>query len=332
MQVQDTGTSNTTAAPKRTSAPAKTSAAAVVKESAAGMPSLAVVIPAFNEEGAVRATVAEVKSVLDTLGLRYEIVVVDDGSKDNTKAEADASGARVIHFANNVGYGHALKAGIAATRSDLVAILDADGTYPADALPEMIRLAGHCDMVVGDRGEAMSNVPLVRRPAKWMLSRLASVLAQRKINDLNSGLRVFRRDALEQFISLLPNGFSFTTTITLCMLASNYEVAYLPIVYGKRVGHSKIRAKHFFNFILLVIRLTVYFQPLRIFLPIGGLLFVAGAGKTIYDVIKGDLSESAVAGLLGAIMIWALGLLADMIARLHLRPQLQRGVDSQAAQ
>ena len=133
---------------------------------------LAVVIPAFNEEGAVRSTVTEVSRVLVAAGISHEIVVVNDGSTDNTRAEATASGARVIHFAENVGYGHALKAGIAATNSTFVAILDADGTYPPEVLPQMLDLALASDMVVGDRGAAMSNVPLLRRPAKWIwLSR-----------------------------------------------------------------------------------------------------------------------------------------------------------------
>jgi glycosyltransferase involved in cell wall biosynthesis len=286
---------------------------------------LAVIIPAFNEEGAVRATVIDVRRVLTEAGVTHEIVVVNDGSVDNTRAEAQASGARVIHFAENVGYGHALKAGIAATTSDLVAILDADGTYPAETLPEMIAMSDYSDMVVGDRGAAMANVPIIRRPAKWVLNNLASLLAQRKINDLNSGLRVFRRPALERFVHLLPDGFSFTTTITLCMLASNLRVTYLPITYGQRVGHSKIRARHFFNFILLVVRLTAYFQPLRIFLPVGAFLFGVGFLKAIYDVFMMDLSETAVFGILGGIMVWSLGLLADMISRIHLQPTIRAG-------
>ena len=298
------------------------------RQAPAVSPTLAVVIPAFNEEGAVRATVAAVQEVLGPSGLIFEIVVVDDGSQDNTRAEALASGARVIHFSENVGYGHALKAGIAATQSDLVAILDADGTYPPEYLIEMVKLAAVSDMIVGDRGAMMSNVPFIRRPAKWLLNGLASTLAQRKINDLNSGLRVFRRPSLERFITLLPDGFSFTTTITLCMLASNLKVTYLPIVYGKRVGHSKIRAGHFFNFILLVVRLTCYFQPLRVFLPVGAALFVIGVAKGIYDLFLMNLSQTAVFGILGAIMIWSLGLLADMISRLLLQPQTRRGEDS----
>lgn len=304
--------------------PARSRAAAAAKPRSARLakaPSIAIVIPAYNEEGAVRATVAEVRRVMDGLDNPYEIVVVNDGSRDNTLAEAQASGARVVNFPTNVGYGHALKAGIAATQSDLVAILDADGTYPPDALPQMIQTALTADMVVGDRGAAMNNVPFIRRPAKWMLNGLASLLAQRKINDLNSGLRVFRRASLVRFVQLLPDGFSFTTTITLCMLASNLRVEYQPILYGQRVGHSKIRAAHFLKFLLLVIRLTVYFQPLRVFLPLGLALFVLGVAKGIYDIFLMNLSETAVFGVLGAIMIWSLGLLADMVSRLHLRPQ-----------
>jgi hypothetical protein len=170
----------------------------------------------------------------------------------------------------------------------------------------------------------MKGVPMIRKPAKWILNSLASYLAQHKITDLNSGLRVFRRPELERFLHLLPNAFSFTTTITLCMLASGFNVAYLPITYGKRVGTSKIKARDFFRFMLLVCRLTVYFQPLRVFLPIGAFLFLLGFAKAIYDLFLDNLSETAIFGMLGAFMVWSLGLIADMIARLHLRPPDRR--------
>ncbi len=280
---------------------------------------LSVVVPAYNEEGAVRSGVEHVLKVLAENNIDGEVVVVDDGSTDNTLAEAQASGARVIHYPDNVGYGHALKTGIASSDSEYVAIIDADGTYPAEALPRMLELAAGSDMVVGNRGSAMMNVPFVRRPAKWMLNSLANFLAGRKIDDLNSGLRVFKRPSLERFVPLLPDGFSFTTTITLCMLAAQMKVLYEPIVYGTRVGHSKIRAKHFFNFVLLVVRITVFFQPLRVFLPLGAILFGLGVMKAIYDLFLLNLSQSAMFAMLAAIMIWSLGLLADMISRLPLR-------------
>lgn len=281
---------------------------------------LSVVIPTYNEEGAIRDTVASVHDVLTRLGIEFDIIVVNDGSTDGSRAEAEKTAARVIHCPQNAGYGATLKRGIAAGNSKYVAILDADGTYPPSELPRMLELAKDADMVVGDRGAAMSNVPLVRRPAKFMLNSLANYLARRKIPDLNSGLRVFKRSSLIRFIPLLPAGFSFTTTITLCMICSDLQVVYHPIEYGRRIGKSKIRPVDFFNFILLVLRAIVLFSPLRVFLPLGAMLFAAGTMKFIYDVVVGNLSESAIFGILAAIMIWSLGLIADMIARLHLRP------------
>lgn len=283
-------------------------------------PAVSVVIPAYNEENAVIPTIEKVREVLGGAGIDYELVVVNDGSKDGTLAAAESTGVRVVNFPQNGGYGRALKAGIAVTSAPLVAIIDADGTYPAEVLPKMIEMAAYNEMVVGDRGAAMKGVPMIRKPAKWILNNLASYLAQHKITDLNSGLRVFRRPELERFLHLLPNAFSFTTTITLCMLASGFNVSYLPITYGKRVGTSKIKAKDFFRFMMLVCRLTVYFQPLRVFLPIGAVLFLIGFAKAIYDIYIDNLSETAVFGMLGAVMVWSLGLIADMIARLQLRP------------
>jgi hypothetical protein len=175
------------------------------------------------------------------------------------------------------------------------------------------------DMVVGARNASMTNVPLIRRPAKYMLNNFANFLARRKIPDLNSGLRVFRRRSLLGFLPLLPSGFSFTTTITLCMLCSDLTVEYVPIEYRRRIGKSSMRATDFFRFLLLVVRAIVLFSPLRVFIPLGAFLFLCGLAKLAYDIVIGNLSESAVLGLLGAVMIWSLGLLADMVAKLHLR-------------
>ncbi len=262
----------------------------------------------------------EVHKALSSLSLTFDIIVVDDGSTDGTRQAAEKSGARVVYNHENSGYGASLKRGMAAGNSEYVAIIDADGTYPAESLPLMWEQAQSAGMVVGARDSSMTNVPLIRRPAKFVLNSLANYLALRKIPDLNSGLRIFRRSALESFVPLLPSGFSFTTTITLCMICSNLQVVYLPIKYGKRIGKSKIRFTDFFNFILLVLRAIVLFSPLRVFLPLGAVLFAFGIVKLGYDIVIGDLSESAIFGLLAAIMIWSLGLIADMIARLHLRP------------
>ena len=281
-------------------------------------PAIAVIIPAYNEQDAVRATVEQVRRALDGGAVSHEIVVVNDGSSDDTMAEARAGGARVIDFRRNNGYGHALKAGIAASDAELIAILDADGTYPPEALPAMVRMAASCDMVVGDRGRGMNNVPLIRRPAKWLLGALASFLARRRINDVNSGLRVFRRRAVVRFLPLLPDGYSFTTTITLCMLASGLTVVYHPIAYGRRIGHSKIKARHFFKFVFLVFRLTILFRPLRIFLPLGAMLLAIGALAAARAASLADASPVAVVGVAGALVVWLLGLWAETLARARL--------------
>ena len=201
-----------------------------------------------------------------------------------------------------------------------MAILDADGTYPPYYLPSMLAMCRDQDMVVGDRGAGMKNVPWIRKPAKWVLNTFASFLAERKLNDLNSGLRVFRKSELVPFIPLLPQKFSFTTTITLCMSCNGKRMIYTPIQYGKRVGKSKIRPVDFINFLILVLRMTVLFNPLRVFIPMGLGLMALGMVKFIYDIWMDNLSETTIFAFLSALIIWSLGLIADMISRLHLRP------------
>jgi glycosyltransferase involved in cell wall biosynthesis len=281
---------------------------------------LSVVIPAYNEEGGIGRTVTEVHESLSSLPIDFEIIVVDDGSIDGTREAAERAGAKVISTGENRGYGAALKIGITAGTSAYVAIIDADGTYPASSLPEMLDIARNADMVVAARSARMKNVPLIRQPAKFILSKFANFLAQRKIPDLNSGLRVFRRTSLVRFLPLLPTGFSFTTTITLCMVCTDLIVKYVPIDYRRRIGRSSMRATDFFNFLMLVLRAIVLFNPLRVFMPIGSVLFVLGGTKLIYDLwFVGNLSETAVLGILAATIIWTFGLMADMVSRLHLR-------------
>jgi len=274
-----------------------------------------VVIPAFNEEAAVGEEITKVAEVLSEAGIEYEIIVVDDGSEDRTAERAAAAGATVIRHPENIGYGASLKTGIRRARYDWIVITDADGTYPASAIPEMLSRAGKYDMVVGARIGDEVHVPTLRKPAKWLLQKLASYLAERQIPDLNSGLRVMRRSVVEVYEHVLPSGFSFTTTITLSMLCNGYLVAYVPINYHQRVGESKIRPKHAYDFFILILRTIVYFNPLKVFLPLGAVLFVGATAKFIYDVTLENLSESAVLGFLAAILIWAIGLLSDQIAR-----------------
>lgn len=224
----------------------------------------------------------------------------------------------MIRSSQNRGYGASLKAGIQKADSEIIIITDADGTYPAEAMPELLEKSADYDMVVGARVGENVNIPFSRKPAKWFLRKLAGYLAGRKIPDLNSGLRVLHKSAVENFYNILPSGFSFTTTITLAMLCNDYLVYYHPIEYHRRIGESKIRASHAYQFLMLILRTMVFFNPLKVFLPLGAALFLVGFGKFIYDLFIGNLSESAIMGFLGAFIIWAIGLLSDQIARIGL--------------
>jgi glycosyltransferase involved in cell wall biosynthesis len=280
---------------------------------------VSVIIPAFNEGPHVAEQVREVERVLSESGWTYEIIVVDDGSTDDTAARADATGVRVLRRARNRGYGAALKLGVQRARYGYILITDADGTYPVEAIPGLLAAAERNAMVVGARTGASVQVPLIRRPAKAFIRWLASYLSGEPIPDLNSGLRVMRRDLVQRYAHLLPDGFSFTTTITLASISNGHPVEYLPIDYRARLGTSKIRARHAYDFTLLVLRVIVYFNPLKVFIPLGATLAVLGLAKLVYDIFRDNLSESAVFALLGALIIWSVGLLADQNARMAVR-------------
>ena len=276
---------------------------------------VSVVIPAYNEGDHVAAQLRAVRETMERSGWPFEIIVVDDGSVDRTAIEADSTGARVLRRVKNVGYGAALKLGIQHARYGWILITDADGTYPVESIPALLAVAERNSMVVGARLGKSVHIPLVRRPAKWFLRRLASYLAGQNLPDINSGLRLMRRSLVERYESLLPDGFSFTTTITLAAACNGHAVEYIPIDYHARLGQSKIRAKHAYDFTLLILRTIVIFNPLKVFIPLGAVLFAAGMAKFIYDVPRRNLSESAVLALIGGLVIWAVGLLADQNTR-----------------
>jgi glycosyltransferase involved in cell wall biosynthesis len=276
---------------------------------------LSVVIPAFNEEIAVSRVVHEVREVCNSARVRCEVLVVDDGSSDDTARSAKRAGARVIQHRTNRGYGAALKTGISSATFDVVAITDADGTYPARYLPELLDALDRSDMVVGSRTGANVSIPMLRLPAKWVLRQMANYVAGTRIPDLNSGMRVFRRDVALQYFHLLPDRFSFTTTITIALHCDSYVVTYIPIDYLKRSGKSKIVPWDAGNFAILILRMAMFFRPLRVFLPLALACGIYGIAKMTVDLTHDpNISASAILGMMSALLIVLIGMLGDAIA------------------
>lgn len=275
------------------------------------------VIPAYNEEKAISSVLDDLEAALNTIPRPREILVIDDGSTDGTAAAAERPGVTVVKRGVNLGYGASLKLGLRQATHDLVVITDADGTYPADRIADLLSAMDSADMVVGARTSQNVHIPRVRRFPKWCLRKLAGFLTRRPIPDLNSGLRVFRKAQVESYRHLLPNGFSFTTTITLAYHSDGRIVRYIPIDYERRTGRSKIRpVADTYNFILLILRTVLYFDPMRIFMPPALLTMSLTGAALCYDIFwLRNLSDKSLTGMMITTMLFGLALLGDLIVR-----------------
>ena len=286
---------------------------------------MTVVLPVFNEVGHLAQEVKRIRSALERSGRSFEIVVVDDGSDDGSgEALEQLDGIRLLRFATNRGTGSARKAGTLAARGRVVVWTDCDLTYPNEDIPRLVdALDEGYDQVVGARTSEQGTLRALRVPAKWLVRALASYLTDTKIPDLNSGLRVFRREVAVQFVHLLPTGFSCVTTITMTFLANGYSVRYLPIDYFPRAGKSKF---HWWadtrRYVLQVVRMVLMFNPLRVFGPVGLVLLGAGALKTVYDLMEkhGRIATNTILVVLAASMVIMIGLLSDLVVQLN-RPR-----------
>jgi glycosyltransferase involved in cell wall biosynthesis len=279
------------------------------------MKKIGVVIPAYNEQAGVQPVVKQILRVMQEHDIEAEVIVVDDGSTDQTAQAAAAAGARVLRHRSNRGYGASLKTGISAAPYEYIVITDADGTYPSERIPELLERLEHADMVVGARVGRNVHIPLVRRPAKWVLNKLANYLTGAKIPDLNSGMRAFRRNIAMQYFPILPDQFSFTTTITLAMFCDKYAVAYVPIDYHRRTGHSKIVAWDAGSFAILILRTAMLFRPLRVFIPLVLFCLTYGIVKMSIDVVRDpNISASAMLAFMSALLILLIGMLGDALA------------------
>jgi glycosyltransferase involved in cell wall biosynthesis len=283
-------------------------------------PDVSVVLPCYNERDHVEQELKRIRAALDAAGMTYELICVDDGSTDGTREVLQKiPGVRLILFPRNQGSGTARRIGTQEATGRVVVWTDADMTYPNDLIPELIReLDDNYDQVVGARKSEAGTYKFFRVPAKWAIRRLASYLTSSSIPDLNSGLRAFKRSVAEPYLKLLPPGFSCVTTITLAFLSNGHQIKYVPIDYFKRAGRSKFHPfKDAYNYILQVLRMVMYFNPLRVLMPVGLTLFGATFVKLIWDLVVHHFRVTGSTVLIGTagFNIIAIGLLADLVVK-----------------
>ncbi|MEU0488278.1 glycosyltransferase family 2 protein [Nocardiopsis sp. NPDC006139] len=285
-----------------------------------------IVLPCYNEEDHVVDEVKRICSAMDASGYGYELLAVDDASTDSTlerlrEVAPVFPSMRIIAFGHNGGSGTVRRIGSQRARGEYVVWTDADMSYPNERIPELVAMLDEdpeIDQVVGARTQEMGSHKALRVPAKWVIRKIAEKLTNTRIPDLNSGLRVFRRDVARPYLRLLPPGFSCVTTITLAFLSNQHPVRYVPIEYAKRAGKSKF---HFvtdaYRYILQVLRMVMYFNPLKVLMPPALALLGVGAAKFVFDQVRNPLyiPNNTVMILMTGLIIAAIALLADLIVR-----------------
>jgi glycosyltransferase involved in cell wall biosynthesis len=300
---------------------------AVVPASAEPRPPLVtIVLPCYNEQDHVLDEVERISAAMDASGLTYELLAIDDASTDDTLQVLRDAAPRYPHmrlmpFRRNGGSGTARRIGTQDARGEIVVWTDADMTYPNERIPEFVQMLlddPTYDQVVGARTSEEGTHKFLRVPAKWIIRKIAERLSNSSIPDLNSGLRAFRRSVSLPYLRLLPPGFSCVTTLTLAFLSNQHDIKYVPIDYAKRAGTSKFHfVKDAYRYILQVLRMVMYFNPLKVLMPLALWLLVLGIGKGIYDLFAhfGRFAVNTVLVFITGMLIAALALLADLIVR-----------------
>lgn len=285
-----------------------------------------VVLPCYNEQDHVILEIERIARAMDGSGYSYEILAIDDCSTDNTLAVLQEAAPRFPHlrimpFHRNGGSGTARRIGTQQALGDIVVWTDADMTYPNERIPEFVQELEKdptIDQVVGARTSERGTHKPLRVPAKWLIRKIAERLTGTRIPDLNSGLRAFRRSVALPYLRLLPPGFSCVTTITMAFLHNQHDLRYMPIEYAKRAGTSKFHfVKDAYRYILQVLRMVMYFNPLKVLMPLALWLLVIGAGKIVYDVVANPVkvATNTVLLIMAGLIIGSMALLADLIVR-----------------
>jgi glycosyltransferase involved in cell wall biosynthesis len=289
-------------------------------------PLVTIVLPCFNEQDHVIEEVERICAAMDASGLSYELLAIDDASTDATLPLLEEALPRFPHmrlmpFRRNGGSGTARRIGTMDARGEIVVWTDADMTYPNERIPELVSMLVDdptYDQVVGARTSEEGSHKLLRVPAKWVIRKIAERLSNSSIPDLNSGLRAFRRSVSLPYLRLLPPGFSCVTTITLAFLSNQHDIKYVPIDYAKRSGTSKFHfVKDAYRYILQVLRMVMYFNPLKVLMPLALWLVGIGLAKAVYDLFAhfGRFAVNTVLIFITGMLIGALALLADLIVR-----------------
>ncbi|MGZ4594096.1 MAG: glycosyltransferase family 2 protein [Actinomycetes bacterium] len=284
-----------------------------------------IVLPCYNEQDHVLDEVERITTAMDASGYSYELLAIDDASTDRTLAVLEEALPRFPHmrlmpFRRNGGSGTARRIGSFEARGEIVVWTDADMTYPNERIPELVAMLDDptYDQVVGARTSEEGTHKILRVPAKWVIRKIAEKLTNSSIPDLNSGLRAFRREVSLPYLRLLPPGFSCVTTITLAFLSNQHDIRYVPIDYAKRAGTSKFHfVKDAYRYILQVLRMVMYFNPLKVLMPPALFLLTVGILKAIFDLVVHPVrfSVNTVLIFITGLVILALALLADLIVR-----------------
>jgi polyisoprenyl-phosphate glycosyltransferase len=289
-------------------------------------PYVTIILPCYNEEGHVIAEVERITGAMDDSGYSYELLAIDDGSTDGTLARLREAAPRypnlqVVPMPRNGGSGVVRRIGTQRAQGEIVVWTDADMTYPNERIPELVQVLEKdhmVDQVVGARTSEQGSYKLLRVPAKWLIRKFAERLSGSKIPDLNSGMRAFRREVSLPYLRLLPPGFSCVTTITLAFLSNNHEIQYMPIEYAQRAGKSKFKfVSDAYKYILQILRMVMYFNPLKVLMPLALTLLGVGALKAIYDVVVHPvhIADDTVLIVITGLIIGSLALLGDLVVR-----------------
>jgi glycosyltransferase involved in cell wall biosynthesis len=286
-----------------------------------GKPVMTVIVPCYNERDAVGDTISRILAV----PLNLEVIAIDDASTDDTLQILEEMAAsnprlRVMNHPYNMGNGASVKTGIRNSKSDVVMIIDADGQHPPEDIPRFHEKIQEYDLVVGQRTSG-TEATLFRNFGNWVFNTFASYVAGCRIPDLTCGMRAMKRDIAMEFIDLFPNGFSLPATSTLSVIKAGYSIAWLSIQSPKRAGKSKIRPfSDGSKFLLIIVRIAVFFKPLRVFLPISLFALFLGVLDFILTLIsEGRIHISPFAGLMfqSFLLIFLMGLMSEQIANLR---------------